>query len=367
MIHKHIEVALGDRSYPIITGTDMVSFFAPLCREHGISDTVVIVTDRNVSRFHLKPLQRTLVQYKFQPLTITIPSGETQKNLQRSSKLFTELLKKQIPRNAAVIAFGGGVIGDLAGFIAATYQRGITLVQVPTTLLAQVDSSIGGKVGVNHPLGKNMIGAFHQPKFVWMDTGYLKTLPPREVICGLGEVIKYGVIRDAELFAYLETHLEEVLRLEPETVMHVQSACASLKAEIVSQDEKESGIRIILNCGHTIGHGLESAGRYKLLKHGEAVLLGMIAEAFLARELNILDGDTYERLVSLVHRIPVKAKLSSLKTADILNAMGRDKKRIAKKLRFVLPVKLGEVKIVDDVEPKLILAAVKQILKTEVQ
>jgi len=275
------------------------------------------------------------------------------------------MLKKRIPRNAAVIALGGGVVGDLAGFVAATYQRGIKLVQVPTTLLAQVDSSIGGKVGVNHSLGKNMIGAFHQPAFVWMDAEYVKTLPKREMICGLGEVIKYGVIRDAELFAYLESHLEGILRFDIEALMNVQYACAAIKAEIVSQDEKESGIRTILNYGHTIGHGLESAGRYKLLKHGEAVLLGIIGEAFIAKEMNLLNVDSYERIVSLVRRLPMKIELSLLKMADIMDAIGRDKKRVAKKLRLVLPVKIGKVKVVDDVEPVLIRSAVRKVLKTK--
>jgi 3-dehydroquinate synthase len=275
------------------------------------------------------------------------------------------MLKKRIPRNTAIIALGGGVIGDLAGFVAATYHRGLKLVQVPTTLLAQVDSSIGGKVGVNHPLGKNMIGAFHQPVFVWMDTDYLKTLPKREMICGLGEIIKYGIIRDVALFAYLESHLEQVLRLDVEAIMHVQTACAAIKGEIVSQDEKESSIRIILNYGHTIAHGLESAGRYKLLKHGEAVLLGMIGEAFIAKEMRLLDADSYRRLVSLVRRTPMKAMLRSLKITDIVHAMDRDKKRVAKKLRFVLPTKIGEVKVVDTVNPNLIRSAVREILKAE--
>jgi 3-dehydroquinate synthase len=365
MVYRQIEVALGDRSYSLVAGTDMLSSFAPVCRQHGISDTVVLITDQNVARFHLQPLIKNLLHHKFQPLTITIPAGETQKSLTCANKLFTEMLKKRIPRDAAIIALGGGVIGDLAGFVAATYQRGVKLVQVPTTLLAQVDSSIGGKVGVNHPLGKNMIGAFHQPVFVWMDTDYLKTLPKREMICGLGEIIKYGIIRDAELFTYLESHLEEVLQLTPEAVMHVQAVCAAIKVKIVSQDEKESGIRIILNYGHTVGHGLESAGRYKLLKHGEAVLLGMISEAFIAKEMKLLDSNSYERLVSLVRRTPIKAKLSSLKMADIIHAMYRDKKIVAKKLRFVLPTKIGEVKVVDDVEPNLIRSAVREILKAE--
>jgi 3-dehydroquinate synthase len=361
MIHRQIDVALGERSYSIYAGADMVSSLAPMCRQHGISDSVVIITDRNIASYYLQPLMRNLLHHKLQPITIVIPPGEAQKNLRRANAIFTKMLEKRIPRNAAVIALGGGVIGDLAGFVAATYQRGIKLVQVPTTLLAQVDSSIGGKVGVNHPLGKNMIGAFHQPAFVWMDADYLKTLPPREVVCGMGEVIKYGVIRDAALFDFIKTYFEAILRLDTETLTHVLIKCAAIKAEVVSEDEKESGIRIILNCGHTIGHGLESAGRYKLLKHGEAVLLGMIAESFIAKEMKLLSTDSYERLVALICRVPMKTKLSSLKMADIINAMGRDKKRVDAKLRFVLPTKIGDVKIVDDVPLKLIQNAVKEI------
>ena len=363
MIQRQIDVALDERSYSIYLGAEMVSSFAPMCRQHGISDSLLIITDRNVALDHLQPLLRNLLHHKFQPTTIVVPPGENQKSLQRANKIFTEMLKKRIPRNSTVIALGGGVIGDLAGFVAATYQRGIKLVQVPTTLLAQVDSSIGGKVGVNHPLGKNMIGAFHQPVFVWMDTNYLKTLPPREIICGLGEVLKYGVIRDAELFGFLELNLEKILRLDTEAVIYVQMQCAAIKAEIVSQDEKESGIRIILNCGHTIGHGLEFAGHYKQMKHGEAVLLGMIAESFIAKEMKLLEADSYKRIVALIRRIPMKTKFGMLKIADILNAMGRDKKHIGSKLRFVLPIKIGEVNVVDTVTPTLIQKGVKEILK----
>ncbi|MGD1044007.1 MAG: 3-dehydroquinate synthase [Bacteroidota bacterium] len=363
MIRRQIDVMLGERSYPIYAGEDMVSSFAPTCRQHGIPDSLVLITDRNVKSYHLQTLLRNLLHYKFQLTTIIFPSGEKQKSLHRANAIYTEMLKKRIPRNSTVIALGGGVIGDLAGFVAATYQRGIRVVQVPTTLLAQVDSSIGGKVGVNHPLGKNMIGAFHQPAFVWVDTNYLKTLPPREVLCGLGEVLKYGVIQNAELFEFLESHLEKILRLDAEAIIYVQAQCAAIKAEVVSQDEKESGIRIILNCGHTIGHGLEFAGHYKLMKHGEAVLLGMIAESFIAKEMKLLDADSYKRIVTLIRRVPMKMKLTSLKIADIVSAIGRDKKHIGTKLRFVLPIKIGEVKVVEDVTPMLIEKAVKEILR----
>jgi 3-dehydroquinate synthase len=363
MIQRQIDVALGKRSYPIYIGADMVSSFAPMCRQHGISDSIVIITDRNVASYHLQPLLQNLLHHKFHPTTIILQSGEKQKNLHRADAIFTEMLKKRIPRNSVIIALGGGVIGDLAGFVAATYQRGIRFVQVPTTLLAQVDSSIGGKVGVNHPLGKNMIGAFHQPAFVWMDAEYIKTLPPREVICGFGEVLKYGIIRDAELFEFLESHLEKILRLDTETVMYVQARCAAIKAEIVSQDEKESGIRIIFNCGHTIGHGLEFAGHYKLMKHGEAILHGMAAESFIAKEMKLLNVDSYNRIVALIRRVPMKMKLSSLKIVDIVSAMGRDKKHVGSTIRFVLPIKIGKVKVIDDVTPKMIKKAVKEILK----
>jgi len=363
MIQRQIDVALGERSYSVYVGAGIVSSFAPLCRQLGISDSLVIITDRNVATHHLQPLLRNLLHYKFRPTTIIVSSGENQKNLHRANSIFTEMLKKKITRNSTVIALGGGVVGDLAGFVAATFQRGMRLVQVPTTLLAQVDSSIGGKVGVNHPLGKNMIGAFHQPSFVWMDTHYLKTLPPREIICGLGEVFKYGIIRDAELFGFLESHLDKILRLDAETMMYIQTRCAAIKAEIVSQDEKESGIRIILNYGHTIGHGLEFAGHYKLLKHGEAVILGMIAESIIAKEMRLLDTDSYERIVALLRRVPLRAKLTSLDITDILNAIGRDKKHLGAQLRFVLPVKVGEVKVVHDVTLPLIRKAIKKTCK----
>jgi len=310
-------------------------------------------------------LLNSLLHHQFKPQTIIIPAGELQKSLKQANAIYTEMLKNRIPRNATIIALGGGVIGDLAGFISATYQRGIKLIQVPTTLLAQVDSSIGGKVGINHPLGKNMIGAFHQPIFVWMDAEYLKTLPHREVICGMGEVVKYGLMKDSEFFDFLELNLEQLLQLEPEAIMQAQLRCATIKAEVVSQDERESGLRMILNTGHTIGHGLESAGRYKLLKHGEAILLGMIAEADIAREMKLLDMKSFERLNSLIRRIPLNIKLSSLKISDILNAMGRDKKRVASKSRFVLPIKIGEVKVVEDVPDRLIQSAIKQIIKSK--
>lgn len=362
MLHRQIIVPLGERTYPIYVGTEMTASFAPTCQQHQIAQSVVIITDTNVAKHYLKPLEQNLLRYKFHVTSIVIPPGERQKSLTRANRIFTTMLEKGIGRKSAVIALGGGVIGDLAGFVAAVYHRGVPFIQVPTTLLSQVDSSVGGKVAVNHPLGKNMIGAFYQPTFVWTDVNCLKTLPDREISCGLGEVVKYGVIWDAELFSYLEEHLDTILRLDREAVMHVQARCCEIKSHIVAQDERETGLRMVLNFGHTIGHALEAAGQYRVLKHGEAVLLGMIAESFIAREQGLIDGSSYQRIEQLIRRIPLSCKLSSLKPASILKAMSHDKKSVGGKKRFVLPTRIGEVRVVEQVEPGLIQESLKRIL-----
>jgi 3-dehydroquinate synthase len=338
----------------------MTESFGSTCQQHGIPRTAVIITDANVAKHYLEPFQKHLGQSDIDAFSIIIPPGESQKNLSRANALFTTLLERRIGRKSVVIALGGGVVGDLAGFIAATYQRGVTLIQVPTTLLAQVDSSVGGKTAVNHPLGKNMIGAFYQPRFVWIDGATLQTLPRREVICGLAEVIKYGVIFDAEFFAFLESHLDALVDLEPAAVMHIQARCCELKARVVSEDEREIGLRAVLNYGHTIGHALESVGKYRTLKHGEAVLLGMAAEAFIARQMGLLSADVLERIEAFVTRIPVPLKKETFTPSNILEAIQRDKKTVAGKTRFVLPVRLGEVQIFDDIEPELIRLSLKR-------
>ena len=361
MIHRQIDVALGERSYPIYFGTGFVSSFAPTCQQHGIPDRVVILTDSNVARHYLEPLEKNLRHFKFAVTSIVLPPGEQQKSLQRANQIYTQLLKEGIGRKSAVIALGGGVLGDLAGFVAATYQRGVTLVPVPTTLLAQVDSSVGGKVAVNHPLGKNMIGAFYQPRFVWIDAETLRTLPAREVICGLGEVVKYGVVFDAEFFSYLETNLDRLRELDPEPMLYVQARCCELKAHVVSEDEREQGLRMVLNYGHTIGHALEAAGNYRVLKHGEAVLLGMVGESFIARELGLLPPDEHERIVRLVKRFPLKYSKASFEPARVLAALARDKKSIDGKSRFVLPVRLGEVQVIDEVENSLVRSSLRHL------
>jgi 3-dehydroquinate synthase len=361
VIQRKVDVALGDRSYPIYVGTEMAASFAPTCQQHGIPKRVVVITDTNVAPHYLKPLEGSLRHSEFNVSSIVLSPGERQKSLSRANLLYTELLRGGVGRKSALIALGGGVIGDLVGFVAATYHRGVLFLQAPTTLLSQVDSSVGGKVAVNHPLGKNMIGAFYQPRFVWVDIDCLKTLPSREVVCGLGEVVKYGVSLDAELFAYLESNLERVLNLDHEAVMHVQGRCCELKAHIVAEDEREMGLRMVLNYGHTVGHALETAGNFRVLKHGEAVLLGMMAEAYIAREMGLLAADAHQRIVDLIRRIPLRARWSSIARPRTLQAIKHDKKSADGKNRFVLPSRLGEVQVVDSVGPALIQASLKYI------
>ncbi len=361
MIHKQIDVNLGARTYPIYIGREMLSTLAPTMQQRHIHGAIVLITDKIIAPLYLQPIERHLRHFNYETLSIVIPTGERQKSLARAGRIITEMLSKGIGRNSAIIALGGGVIGDLAGFVAATYQRGVALVQVPTTLLAQVDSSVGGKVAVNHPLGKNMIGSFYQPTLVWADADTLVTLPFREIICGIGEIVKYGIALDADLFSYLESNLDNILKLEPDALLHVQSRSLELKAHIVSEDETETGIRAVLNFGHTVGHALEAAGNYRLLKHGEAVLLGMLAESSMANKLGMISDEVYRRIAELIYRIPIKASVRNLKTSDILRLMKHDKKSIEGNVRFVLPVRIGEVKTVDRVDSKIVAGSLKYI------
>jgi 3-dehydroquinate synthase len=252
------------------------------------------------------------------------------------------MLKFGCDRQTGVIALGGGVVGDLAGFAAATFMRGIEFVQAPTTLLAQVDASIGGKVGVNHSLGKNMIGAFHQPRLVWIDTATLSTLPPREIICGLAEIVKHALIHDRDCFSFLETHLPLLLQLDHEALTKTIHRSCEIKAEIVAMDEREAGRRALLNFGHTVGHALEAAAHFRRLRHGEAVLLGMMAEAYISRESGLLAGDVFTRIENFFTRVPLKARLGGIDISIVEQSMAFDKKAKQGQLRMVLLRDIGD-------------------------
>ncbi len=278
-----------------------------------------------------------------------VPPGEGSKSLAGAARLYDALVGFKADRHTVIVALGGGVIGDLAGFVAATYARGLPLVMVPTTLLAQVDSSVGGKVGINHPDAKNIIGAFHQPVGVWIDTGTLDSLPVREVRCGLAEVVKYGVIMDAPFFADLERDARAILARDPRAFLHIVGRSCRLKAQVVIQDEREeSGIRAILNFGHTVGHAIEAVAGYGgEFQHGEAVAAGMVAESRLAERLGWIGPDATARLVRLLDRFGLPTSAPGLDQERLLEAMSRDKKNRRGKIRFVLPRAIGRVETTD--------------------
>jgi 3-dehydroquinate synthase len=278
-------------------------------------------------------------------LEIFIPEGEKAKSLDQVEKVYTTLLENRFERNSLIIAFGGGVVGDMAGFVAATYLRGVPLVQLPTTLLAQVDSSIGGKVGVNHPLGKNLIGAFKHPLFVFSDCDVLMTLEPAELRCGLGEVIKYGFISDSRLFEYLESHLDEALDGNPDVLLELVKASAAIKADVVRQDEREQNLRMILNFGHTFGHALEAESHFSTIKHGEAVILGMQCALEYTRLSGLLGENVYQRGMRLLKRVPVPYDGSELHISRLVERMTLDKKVKDKKIRLVLIDDIGSYRI----------------------
>jgi len=320
-----------------------------------------IVSDSTVGPLYASRVENSLKKAGFETAVITIPAGEDYKNRETLESVYDGMFAARLDRSSMVVALGGGVVGDVAGFAAATFMRGIRCVQVPTTLLADVDSSVGGKTGINHPRGKNMIGAFHQPSAVLIDPATLRTLPPREISAGMAEVIKYGVIRDAGLFEYLEESWESVGALEPEAVSGVIARCCRIKADVVAKDERESGLRAILNYGHTFAHALESHTGYSRYRHGEAVAVGMDFAARLAIRMKLVDESFVERQANLLARfgLPTRhdpASGGELDTVKILELLHSDKKAAGGRLRFVLPKSLGSVFITDAVTDEMIRA-----------
>jgi 3-dehydroquinate synthase len=364
--HRIVTVDLGERSYPIAIGENLLPSLGVMVKDRVSSRDCVIITDKTVAALYLPQVRRALRSAGISVMPIIIQPGERQKNLKRANAIISTMLKKRIGRSSVVIALGGGVVGDLAGFVSAVYQRGVDFIQIPTTLLAQVDSSVGGKVGVNHPSGKNMIGAFHQPRFVLVDSRVLSTLPRREFICGLGEVVKYGIIADGIFFRYLEEHLNAIVSLDREAIEQIISRCCSLKAEVVRNDEREkilSGGRAILNFGHTVGHAIEAAAQYRGIKHGEAVLLGMLIESRMAGLLGLLPQVDEGRIAALINRLPLPGILAGLSNGSLLSFMAHDKKVSDKKVRFVLPTEIGSVQITGDVPKQVVIQSLTDIKK----
>ena len=342
-----LEVALGERAYPIHIGENLLGraeLFAP----HVRGRLAAIVTNAVVAPLYADALEGTLVAAGARTLRIVLPDGEAHKDWATLDRIFAALLEARADRRTIVVALGGGVAGDMAGFAAATYQRGIAHLQVPTTLLAQVDSSVGGKTAINHPLGKNMIGAFHQPVAVVADTAVLATLPPRELAAGLAEVAKYGAIHDRGFLEWIEGHAQELVRRDPAALAHVIRRSCEIKAEIVAADEREAGARALLNFGHTFGHAIESAQGYGNWLHGEAVAAGMAMAAHFSSSLGRLPPGDAERLVALLAKLGLPVEPPRIATEVWLRYMGRDKKNEAGRITLILLDALGRGAVVKD-------------------
>ncbi|HEX9976732.1 MAG TPA: 3-dehydroquinate synthase, partial [Dehalococcoidales bacterium] len=350
---KNIKVRLGRRSYNIRIGTGLLTQVGPMLKEMGCAGKAVIITDPTVRKLYGRQRKPSLTSSGFKVALLEVPEGEEQKSLETAGRLYNELTKFYAERTTPILALGGGVIGDLAGFVAATYLRGVPLVQIPTTLLAQGDSSIGGKVAVNHGLLKNKIGAFYHPRLTISDISTLKTLSPRELSDGLAEIIKHGVILDGEFFGYLEENLDKIKSLDDQVLERVISRSAKIKAGVVEKDELDLGLRNILNYGHTVGHAIESVSELKVW-HGEAVAIGMLAEARISNRLGILTEDEVARIKKLIAQAGLPTELPSLELEKLIQAMKHDKKILQGKLKFALPKSIGEAFITDEVSPSLI-------------
>jgi 3-dehydroquinate synthase len=346
-----LRVELGSRSYPILIGQGLLGERA-LFEQHLPARDLLVVSNTVVAPLYLSSLENTLRPRRL--VAVILPDGESHKTLGNVARILDVLIANRFGRDCAVIALGGGVVGDMAGFAAATYQRGVAFVQVPTTLLAQVDSSVGGKTGVNHPGGKNLIGAFHQPVAVVTDTDTLATLPPRELGAGLAEVIKYGLICDAGFFAWLEAHMDALLAGDAAALAHVIRRSCEIKAEIVGRDEREQGDRALLNLGHTFGHAVESATGYKEWLHGEAIGAGLVMAAGMSRESGYLAADELDRVTRLVARAGLPTHVSNVKPDVALDLMRIDKKVKAGRIRLVLMRGIGSAFVTADYgEPAL--------------
>jgi len=347
-----VKVSLGDRSYDIEIGTGLGRIGEQI-QGLGLGQKIAVITNPTVKKLYGQRVVDSLKAAGFLVLSIEIPDGEQYKTLDWANAIYSALLINSFDRKSALVALGGGVIGDLTGFAAATFMRGVPFIQVPTTLLAMVDSSVGGKTGVNHAMGKNMIGAFYQPKKVLMDLDVLKSLPQAEFLAGMAEVIKYGVIWDASFFEYLDREREKILALDPEVLSHIIQRSCEIKAEVVSEDERESGLRAILNFGHTVGHAIETAQNYTM-RHGEAAAIGMVYASKLAYKTGLCDASVPDRVERLIRSYGLPTDLAALSRkpsmTELMGAMQIDKKAEGGKVKFVLPKKIGEVVVTGEWE-----------------
>ncbi|MEA1962328.1 MAG: 3-dehydroquinate synthase [Bacillota bacterium] len=355
---SNILVDIPEKAYWINIQNQGLQTAGALIREVINTNKIFLISNPTVYGLYGEVVARSLEEAGFEVLTGLMPDGEIYKNMDEVLKLIDQGLHWELERGHAVVALGGGVVGDLVGFVAAIYQRGIDFFQIPTTLLSMVDSSIGGKVAVNHPGGKNLIGAFHQPKGVLIDPHALNTLPEEEYLCGLGEVVKYGIIYDEEFFVYMEKNAALISKRDSEVLEKLIERSCINKSRIVASDEKEQGLRIILNLGHTFGHAIEKMGDFQRFKHGQSVAMGIIMASFLAWEMGLLSTDEKKRIEQLLTNLHLPCNVSDLNSEQIFLAMQHDKKAKNGKLRFVLPNGIGSYKVTDDVTEPMIRRAI---------
>ncbi len=356
-----ISVDLGSRSYPILVGAGELGTVGRELAKRGVGRKTVLVTDPAIARLHADPVVRSLRQAGFDVTQALVPAGEEAKRLEVASGLWGQLLEAGCDRTSTVVALGGGAVGDLAGFVAATYMRGMNFVQAPTTLLAQVDASIGGKTAIDHHQGKNLIGAFHQPRLVIVDPVTLTTLPEREFRSGLAEVIKHGIVLDAGYFRDLETSMPALLARDLAALERVVAGSCRLKVRVVERDEREAELRWVLNYGHTVGHAIEAATGFRRWAHGEAVSLGIAAEARLAERLSISSAATTERQIRLLSAVGLPVKGLEVKPETVIEALSRDKKSRDGRVSFVFAPEIGSFRIVTDVPPTAILQVLQDL------
>ena len=350
-----------NRSYKIYLERDVLEQLDSILQSHQLTGSIFVVSDQTVFRIHGKKLLKCLKNYTVYP--IIVPPGEPSKSLKNWNKIQDTLSDKGADRRSVVIAFGGGVIGDLAGFAASTYMRGLAFIQIPTTLLSQSDSSIGAKVAVNHTKAKNLIGSFYQPRFVLTDPSLLTTLPKREFAAGLGEAIKYGVIADLELFETLYENMEMITARNHGLLTRLLTRCIAIKIKVVEEDERETGLRKILNFGHTIGHALEQATNFSRLRHGEAVAWGMLAAGWLALERRMWDSGEFEKLKSILFRAGCLYPMGKLNPKKVFDALKHDKKKTGDTLNFILPERTGKVTVVSDIKKEEVAKALRFIFQ----
>jgi 3-dehydroquinate synthase len=358
---KTIKLPLADRSYPIIIIKDGFEYLAGKIKRMNLGNEAFIITNPVISRLYSAKLKKALKKYSIKTVIFNVKDSESSKSISQFIKTVSKLSSIDTKKRIFLVALGGGVVGDLTGFVAASYKRGVPYVQVPTTLLAQVDSAIGGKTAIDLPSGKNLVGAFYQPKMVYSNINVLSSLPLRQLRSGLAEVVKYGILSDKKLFEFLEKNHEKILKSDKSSLLKIISTASKIKAQIVAADEKETtGLRSVLNLGHTIGHALETATDYAALNHGEAISIGMVAACEIAQELGLFDNLSTQRIIDLLKnlKLPIKAKKIDLK--KVYQAFYRDKKFINGKIRMVLPTEIGHVVVIEGISFNIIKKVIKR-------